>query len=159
MVQLKPLSEADFQKHLAFVIDDYAQDHVMAGNWPAAGARERSEEEFQKLLPQGLATPGQYLFAIYDETLGEKVGLIWFALNNKRQPPSAFIYDFLIDEAYRRQGYGRLALCALEDKAREMGIGTIALHVFGHNHAARTLYEKAGYEVTDLHMAKKVTAV
>jgi len=159
MVKLNPLSEADFQKHLAFVIDDYAQDHVAAGNWPAEGARERSKQEFDKLLPQGLATPGQYLFSVYDEELDKNVGLLWFALDERRQPPSAFIYDFLIDEAYRRRGYGRLALLALEDKARKMGIGQIALHVFGHNHAARALYEQAGYEVTNLHMAKKVEGV
>ncbi|HSO28244.1 MAG TPA: GNAT family N-acetyltransferase, partial [Anaerolineales bacterium] len=69
-------------------------------------------------------------------------------------PPTAFIYDFVIDEAYRRRGYGRLALLALEDKAREMGIDQIALHVFGHNHAARALYESVGYQVTNLQMAK-----
>ncbi len=156
MITLIPLSEADFQAHLAFVIDDYAQDHVTAGNWPAEGARERSEKEFQQLLPQGLATPGQYLLAVYDDQLEQKVGLLWFAVDEQHKLPSAFIYDFLIDEAYRRRGYGRLALLALEAKAREMGIGQIALHVFGHNHAARALYEQAGYEVTDLQMVKKV---
>ena len=156
MIKLIPLSEADFQTHLAFVIDDYAQDHVTAGNWPAEGARERSEKEFQQLLPQGLATPGQYLLAAYDDELVQKVGLLWFAVDEQQKPPSAFIYDFLIDEAYRRRGYGRFALLALEEKAREMGIGQIGLHVFGHNHAARALYEQLGYEATNIHMAKKV---
>jgi RimJ/RimL family protein N-acetyltransferase len=159
MVKLSPLNEADFQKHLAFVIDDYARDHVAAGNWPPEGARERSKQEFDKLLPQGLATPGHYLFSVYDEALSQNVGLLWFEYDERRLPPSAFIYDFLIDEAYRRQGYGRLALLALEDKAMEMGIGKIGLHVFGHNHAARALYEQLGYEVTDLRMSKMVEGV
>jgi hypothetical protein len=30
--------------------------------------------------------------------------------------------------------------------------------VFGFNHGARALYEKLGYEITNLKMAKKLTA-
>ena len=159
MIQLNPLSEDDFQAHLALLIPEYAQEHVAAGNWPAEEAEEKAAQQIQQLLPQGLATPGHYWLGIYAEELGKKVGLFWLAVKEQRQPPTAFIYDFVIDEPYRRRGYGRLALRALEDKAREMGIGQIALHVFGHNHAARALYEKAGYEVTNLQLAKKVEGV
>ena len=35
-----------------------------------------------------------------------------------------------------------------------MGIDTVGLHVFGYNHAARTLYEKMGYQVTGIGMTK-----
>jgi predicted GNAT family acetyltransferase len=31
------------------------------------------------------------------------------------------------------------------------------LHVFGHNQVARALYEKIGYEVTNVLMSKKLT--
>ena len=44
----------------------------------------------------------------------------------------------------------------LEDKVRELGLDSISLHVFGHNHAAIALYQAAGYETTDLHMVKKL---
>ena len=154
MIQLNPLSEEDFQEHKALLIVEYAREHVAAGNWQLEEAEEKSAQEIQRLLPEGLATPGQHWLAIYDEELGRKVGLLWFAVKERRKPPTAFIYDFVIDEAYRRRGYGRLALLALEDKAREMGIDQIALHVFGHNHAARALYESVGYQVTNLQMAK-----
>ena len=66
----------------------------------------------------------------------------------------AFIYDFRTLDEFHRQGYGTQAMIALEDEVRKLGIDTIGLHVFGHNHAARALYEKVGYEVTDVHMAK-----
>jgi len=98
----------------------------------------------------------QHLFSIVDETTEEKVGMIWFAVPIGRPHPSAFVYDFSIVEEQRRKGYGEQALRAVEDKVRELGLDTISLHVFGHNHAARALYEKAGNAVTDLMMSKKL---
>ncbi len=60
----------------------------------------------------------------------------------------------MIYEDYRRRGYATQALRAIEEKARELGLNNIALHVFGHNDGARVLYEKVGYVVTDFIMAK-----
>ena len=54
----------------------------------------------------------------------------------------------------RRRGYAEQAMLALEKEARRMGAGTIRLHVFGHNSAARPLYEKLGYYPTNIVMAK-----
>jgi RimJ/RimL family protein N-acetyltransferase len=68
--------------------------------------------------------------------------------------PCAFIYDIEIYEPFRRRGYASQALLAAEDKARELGLKAIALHVFGYNTGARALYDKLGYRVTDLTMAK-----
>ena len=68
----------------------------------------------------------------------------------------AYVCDLLIDEGYRRQGYGTQAMRAVEQEVRALGIDRIALHVFGHNHPARALYEKVGYEETNLHMAKNL---
>ncbi len=51
---------------------------------------------------------------------------------------------------------GEQAFQALEIKVRELGLHTIALHVFGHNHAARAMYEKLGYITTNVQMLKTV---
>ncbi len=83
--------------------------------------------------------------------------MIWFAVQADRPHPVAFIYDFVIFEEYRRRGYGEQALLTIEDKVRELGFDTISLHVFGHNRAAQTLYDKVGYAVTDLWMSKKIS--
>lgn len=83
--------------------------------------------------------------------------MVWFATGEKAAPDSAFLYNFEIYERYRRQGYGMQALQALEEKVRELGVSKILLHVFGHNLAARNLYEKMGYEITGIHMAKNVS--
>jgi RimJ/RimL family protein N-acetyltransferase len=37
-----------------------------------------------------------------------------------------------------------------------MGVHRIRLQVFGHNLAARDLYEKSGYEMVNIYMEKRV---
>jgi ribosomal protein S18 acetylase RimI-like enzyme len=37
-----------------------------------------------------------------------------------------------------------------------MGINSIRLHVFGYNHSAIAMYQKLGYETTNLQMEKKL---
>jgi ribosomal protein S18 acetylase RimI-like enzyme len=153
MIRLAPLGEADYQIWLAQAIEGYAAEKVRAGNWPADEAIRRSREEFARLLPDGLATPANQLLAIEDAADGTHVGILWWAIPGAGRA-RAFIYDFVIHEPYRRRGYGLQALRALEELARGMGIREVALHVFGHNHAARALYEKAGYEITNINMTR-----
>lgn len=138
------------------VMREYAADKVRAGNWPAEGALQRSAEEFKHYLPQGPATKDAFLYTILDPELGQKVGVIWFSLVSEPPPRAAFIYDFLIYEPYRRKGYGAQAMLAMEEKVREQGVDTISLHVFGHNLPARRLYEKVGYDITNVIMTKKI---
>ncbi len=70
--------------------------------------------------------------------------------------PVAFVYDFSIDEEFRRRGYGKQALLVLEAKVKELGIDKIALHVFAHNHVAKASYEDAGFETTGIYMKKNL---
>jgi ribosomal protein S18 acetylase RimI-like enzyme len=158
MVRLVPMTDVELQVYVAYAVDNYAQEHVKAGNWLLEEAHQKSAQEFKQLLPDGVASKNQHLFSIEDIPSGRKIGMLWFAVNIKGTHQTAFIYDFMIDEGYRGKGYGRLALVALDKQAAAMGIESISLHVFAHNSAAIRLYEKLGYEVTDLHMAKKITA-
>ncbi len=91
-----------------------------------------------------------------DEATGEKVGHIWFTKMTYGGQTFAFVYDLIIFDEFRRRGYGEATMRALEEKVREQGLDSIGLHVFGHNHAAKALYEKIGYEITDLNMQKKL---
>ena len=67
---------------------------------------------------------------------------------------SGFIYDVFIEERFRGKGYGKSLMLLLEEKARELGLKSLALHVFGSNHVARKPYESIGYEVTNVNMSK-----
>ena len=157
MVHLKPMTDCEFQGYRQGAVKEYAQAHVKEGDWQPAEALQKAEREFQQLLPDGVLSKNHYLFTIEDDQTHLKVGMIWFAVKGQAPPFSAFIYDFMIYEPHRKRGYGRQALSALDEKAKESGIDTIELHVFGHNHAAIALYQKAGYEITHLQMAKKVS--
>jgi RimJ/RimL family protein N-acetyltransferase len=156
MVQLIPMAQSEFQLYYRRAVEDYARDHVEAGNWHPSEALQQAEEQFRQLLPDGVATKDQHLFSIVDESTGVKVGMIWFAVRYKSgaSHPYAFVYDFLIDEEFRRKGYGKQAFAVLDEKVKELGLDSISLHVFGHNQAAIALYEMAGYTITDLHMTK-----
>lgn len=156
MVRLVPMTASEFDIYLRDSVAGYAQEHVKAGNWDASDALQKAEKEFLQLLPDGVASKKQHLLSIFDGQTGAQVGLIWFAEQQQASRPSAFIYDFLIYEEYRKQGYGKQTLAALEEKVKELGIETISLHVFGHNEIAISLYQMAGYQVTDLMMTKRL---
>lgn len=60
----------------------------------------------------------------------------------------------MIFEAFRGKGFGTKTLEALDILAKEMKINKIELHVFAHNKTALGLYNKVGFESTDITMAK-----
>ena len=78
--------------------------------------------------------------------------MIWM----KHETPRlyGYIFDFMLDETQQGKGYGKQAMLALEEVAKEMGIETLALHVFAHNTIAINLYKNLGYKVTSQNMKK-----
>jgi ribosomal protein S18 acetylase RimI-like enzyme len=157
MIYLRPMLEKEYIPYLERSIIEYAEDKIKAGNWHPSEALERSRQEFQKLLPEGPETPCQHLYSILADDLVEPVGIIWFAEILDTAKPYAFIYDFSIDEDYRRKGYGSQAMLALEDEVRQVGLEQIGLHVFGHNAAALALYQKLDYRITNINMMKTLS--
>lgn len=156
MIDLRPMTQDEFLIYLERTIVEYADDKVKAGNWAEEVALERSKEEFEKYLPQGNLTPGHFLFTIYDIETGAAVGVLWYANMPEMEKPAWFIYDFYINEDQRRRGHAVAALARLEEMARVEGVNSIGLHVFGHNTPARQLYEKAGYEITNINMRRRL---
>ncbi|MEO7022532.1 MAG: GNAT family N-acetyltransferase, partial [Ktedonobacteraceae bacterium] len=126
------------------------------GRWNEEEALREATREYQQLLPQGLLTPKQYLFMIVNEQLSKNVGILWFALRDQAGQQQAFVYDVEIFEEFRRRGYASQAFQLLETRATELGATAIGLHVFGHNVAAREMYEKLGYVTTNIQMVKKL---
>jgi RimJ/RimL family protein N-acetyltransferase len=155
MIRFDPLTEPEYESFLAQSIEEYADDHTRSGRWRPEEALEASRAEYARLLPEGLSTPDHFLRSIVDAGSGEPVGIIWYWLN--RGHKRVFLYDIRIDEPYRRRGHAIQAMQLLENKAQELGADAIGLHVFGHNHAARALYEKLGYDISNLIMTKQLT--
>src|SRR5579872_658610 len=149
MIKFVPFNIDDFNAYAKRATAEYANDKVRAGNWQEETALGQAEEEFQRLLPNGLQTQDNYLcWIVASEKMSDlKVGVIWYAANPSKKD-DIFIWDFEIFDEFRRKGYATRALDQLETKSREIGKKTISLHVFGQNQAARRLYEKCGFEET-----------
>lgn len=156
MIDLVPMSPAEYDPYFERLVVEFAAEKVQSGNWTSEESVRRSREDCQALLPKGLDTPGQHLYRILDTHTGERVGVVWLAEDGRKSPPVGFIYDLEVEAPYRRRGYATRAMLALEVKARELGLSTFSLHVFGFNHGARALYEKLGYEITNINMSKSL---
>lgn len=157
MSVLRPISDEEFATWLETVIPEYAQDKVDSGQWPAESAVELSRKEYSELLPQGLNTPKNYIYTVVGSN-EEPVGTLWFVDKERANRRIAYVYDILIRPEHRRRGHAFRAFNALEAEATRLGLGGIALHVFGHNHAAQALYRKLGYVATNINMFKSLAA-
>lgn len=154
MVSLNLMNPKDFDVFLNQAIDVYAQDNIKSGNWQPDTALEKSREEFQQLLPDGIQTKNQFLFTILDETSNNKIGVLWVQIKMDSPHRKAFICDFIIDPQYRGQGYGKQTLKALDEKLTQMKVESVSLHVFAHNTNAIGLYETMGFLPTNIYMKK-----
>jgi len=156
MVVLVPMNQEDYHHYLQQTVGEYAKEKVRAGAWKESEALKLSEETFARLLPKGLETLEMFLYRIEDVERREKIGYYWLYEMESPVGKALFIYDFLIFEPYQGQGFGKQAMAALDEKARELGATQISLHVFGHNIRAFRLYEKSGYVITDYQMSKRL---
>ncbi|MFS7219335.1 GNAT family N-acetyltransferase [Rahnella inusitata] len=154
MTVLSPMRETYFPQFLEQLAADYASENVRSGRWPQENALTRSQSELMRLLPQGTATPDNYLFEIKTDPDGQTAGYIWFAVSERQGERSTFIYEVSVFSEFRRQGHARAAFLQLEGKVRELGLKSIGLNVFYHNSAAQALYTSLGYAPTNLTMVK-----
>ena len=154
------MQAATFEAYRETSIRSYAEENIAAGRWPPEGAMERSRLDYATLLPQGLATPNNFLYEIHagadalEARQSIHVGYLWFAIVEKNGVRSGYVYDLEVAPEYRRQGHAEAAFAAMESLARNMGLPSIGLHVFANNPGAQKLYAKLGYSVTGINMIK-----
>ncbi|NDI34108.1 GNAT family N-acetyltransferase [Chengkuizengella sediminis] len=150
--ELIPMTAVHYEKFTSHSINHFANQKVKAGTWLQEDALNKSKETYEHLLPQGLNTNLHYLLSIVNE--GQTIGWLWYFFDDSKLQKEAFIYDFYIYEEHQGRGFGKSSLSALDMLARDKGIKKISLHVFAHNKRAKQLYEKMGFEATDISMSK-----
>ncbi len=148
------MTAVEFDSYRERAIKEYAAQHVRAGNWSLDRAEELAANQTDDLLPDGVDTRGMVLLVAETEDAG-RIGIVWVALEHERTS-GAWIYDIEIVPEQRGRGYGRALLRAVEREVDKRGGTTIGLNVFGGNAVARHLYESSGYEITSLHMRKRL---
>jgi hypothetical protein len=96
MTFLAPMRAEVFRTYLENAIAGYAEDCVASHRWPSEGAIEHSRTDFENSLPQGLATPENYIYEIKASESGPTVGVPGFAVEEKRLR-NAYVYDIEIN--------------------------------------------------------------
>lgn len=112
--------------------------------------------ETQQLLPHGENTSDHFLYGISIEGVSECVGYLWFATMQRGSAKVAYVYQVMIKPAFRRRGYAKQAMSAVEKAAIAAGHTSMALNVFAQNTGARKLYESLGYGITNMNMARQL---
>jgi ribosomal protein S18 acetylase RimI-like enzyme len=152
MIKLVLMNSDEYQKYISSSIKSYAEEKVLSGNWNQEESISKAEEEYTRLLPKGEKTEGNFLYTILNDD-EKPVGVIWLAQLSEQK---GYIYDINILEKYQGFGYGKEAMKQIENVGQKLGMKKIGLHVFGHNKVARGLYDKLGYQTTNVLMEKEI---
>lgn len=145
MTMLKPASSEESAQFNELFVSAYSNDAVAGGLYvQEKDAIAHARNTIAKYSSQD-AAPNAML-AISAEGVEEPVGFIWYAVAPRLGGSSAFVLQLFIKPAYRRRGYAREALLALESLASALGHLSIGLSVFHHNSGARELYASVGFE-------------
>ncbi|MFD9910240.1 GNAT family N-acetyltransferase [Streptomyces sp. NPDC059063] len=129
--------------------EEYAKESIQRGV-PEAEARAKAERDYDRLLPDGIATPGARLSVLLHD--GDQVGALWLA----ERDDDAYVYDIETMEPFRGRGHGRTLMLFAEAQALAAGKTRIGLNVFAGNTPALRLYESLGYEPVTHYVYKQL---
>jgi ribosomal protein S18 acetylase RimI-like enzyme len=144
-VTARPMAQAEYPEWLASEKAAYVGDIVRAGVLSPEEAVRKSDRDFAKLIPEGLATPENTFLVL--EAAGEQIGTGW--LKHGYLPGVTYGFSLHIQEQHRGKGYGRAAMTAGEQATLAAGDSALMFTVWGGNEVAMNLYTSAGYEVIE----------
>ncbi|MGW9134505.1 GNAT family N-acetyltransferase [Streptomyces sp. NPDC055681] len=144
-VTARSMTQAEYPEWLAAEKVAYVDDIVRAGALGPEEAVRKSDRDFAKLIPEGLATPDNTILVL--ETAGEQIGTGW--LKHGYLPGVTYGYSLHIQEQHRGNGYGRAAMAAGEQATLAAGDSALMFTVWGGNEVAMNLYTSAGYQVME----------
>lgn len=156
-VRLEPMTDARYREWTEQTITGFADQQIASGVMNPTAVHAYAEEQFDLLMPQGLLTDHQHVWSAFDDAAEDEVGYLWLGLRPRddRLPGlQAYVYDVAVRPELRGRGYGRAIMRAGQERAAELGASAIRLNVFGHNAAARGLYESLGYDTVATLMHK-----
>ncbi|MGW5280402.1 GNAT family N-acetyltransferase [Streptomyces collinus] len=144
-VTSRPMTPAEYPEWLASEKTAYVGDIVRSGAMSPEEAIRKSDRDFARLLPEGLATPDNTFLVL--EAAGELIGTGW--LKHGHLPEVTYGYSLYIQDQHRGKGYGRAAMAAGEQATLAAGDSTLMFTVWGGNEVAMKLYTSAGYRVIE----------
>jgi GNAT superfamily N-acetyltransferase len=140
----------DAERHEALEKEavDYAEAKARAGFWSREESLSRASKEIASTVGPDPAERGHAFFVGVDGA-GQRIGWAWTGPvpGSKTSRGKRWLFQIVVDEPLRGQGYGRALLQAVERQIRGDGMRWLHLNVFRWNSVAVTLYETSGYEV------------
>lgn len=156
MIHLKPMSTESFEKFKMESQSAYASFLATVESIPLTEAMKHTSDQFDKLVPNGLATIDQSFFDVVETRSKRQIGFLWLGFQQRFGRKVASINDITINPANRGMGFGKALMKLAEEEARRAGAARIRLHVFYSNEVAKQLYFDMGFSPTNLDMRKEL---
>jgi mycothiol synthase len=145
-VTLRPMTRTEIAAYFSNAVETFADETMAADpSLTREAALVNAREVHERILPQGVDTPGHDFLVALDAAEGRRIGITWLFHEER----AAFVYDIEVDAAERGKGYGRSLMDVAAEHMRGLGMEVLGLNVFGHNHVAHALYDALGYRVVD----------
>lgn len=147
-VKLVEMTIEEFVRRRGPMIQQRAERLAEFGGASLPDALAQAEREMVKFLPEGPRTPGKLWRTAWAD--GEEIGCIWASVLDLVVSPTtwAWVDWIVVDEQYRRCGYGQAILEAMEAELAGLGVSRLGVNVFSSNDVVRRLYEQLGFEVS-----------
>jgi ribosomal protein S18 acetylase RimI-like enzyme len=126
------------------MIQQHAERLADLGRMPLADALARAEQDVTRFLPETSRAPDRLLRTAWVD--GEEIGCVWASVLGL-VPPAAWIDWIVVDEQYRRRGYGQAIMEAMEAELGGLGVSQLGVSVYSSNDVAHRLSERLGFEV------------
>ena len=149
-MRLIKMNQEEFDLIKGRMIRDYAKDKIKVGHWQEEDAIDLAKETLDNILRDGVETEHHYLLDICKDI--DKVGFVWFNVFKE----TIYVNNYLIYDEHKGKDYEVKMVELLEGMAADLAVKKINLHSFGYNEEAIALYQKMGYDITDVYMSKKV---
>ena len=75
--------QKSFPRTLSEPFRNLRKTKLNRGKWSVTSALELARQGYKELLPEGLATPGHFLFTVHDATNNANVGVLWYAVEER----------------------------------------------------------------------------
>jgi ribosomal protein S18 acetylase RimI-like enzyme len=151
IVELREKPPADLSNWFEVMWTGYREE-LLGSGMTEDEADKNIERNTTQLFNGDQLAEGQYVLDVVNE--GETIGTLWLADRSPQGAGGWFIYDIVVDEAFRGRGFGRKTMEAGEEFVRAYGGTRLGLNVFGPNLVARNLYESMDYQVMAVSMFK-----
>ncbi|MBY0245094.1 MAG: GNAT family N-acetyltransferase [Sphingobacteriaceae bacterium] len=136
MITAKKITKQDIETIFSMMVDFYAID-----NYPID--KNESIKLFQTFIDNN--DLGQaYLFYKDQRLIGYAILAFIFSFEMKGK--IAFLDELFVLESERGKGFGKDILHFMITQSKQLGLKLIYLEVEKHNHNARDMYLKAGFE-------------